>query len=112
MPNFSEEEMLLVAELVREFPEVESKGYNNKTLRKKANTWGEILQKFNSWNPNGIKQDMNQIQGCWRPLKLQSKQEHNLQHREARKTSRGKAPASPSEVSKSLAKFYQLQWIR
>ena len=42
---------------------------------------------------------MNQIQGCWRPLKLQSKQEHNLQHREARKTSRGKAPASPSEVS-------------
>ena len=48
MPNFSEEEMLLVAELVREFPEVESKGYNNKTLRKKANTWKEILQKFNS----------------------------------------------------------------
>ena len=70
MPNFSEEEMLLVAELVREFPEVESKGYNNKTLRKKANTWEEILQKFNSWNPNGIKQDLNQIQGCWRPLKL------------------------------------------
>ena len=34
---------------------------------------------------------MNQVQGCWRWLKLQSKKEHNLQCREARKTSGGKA---------------------
>ena len=57
-PNFSEEE-LLMAELGREFPKVEIKGYDNKTLRKKANPWEEILQKFNSRNPNGIKRDMN-----------------------------------------------------
>ena len=43
-PNFSEEEKLLVAEFGREFPEVESKGYDNKTLRKKANAWEEILK--------------------------------------------------------------------
>ena len=43
-PNFSEEEKLLVAEFGREFPEVESKGYDNKTLRKKANAWDEILK--------------------------------------------------------------------
>ena len=84
-PNFSEEE-LLMAELGREFPKVEIKGYDNKTLRKKANPWEEILQKFNSRNPNGIKRDMNQIQGCWRRLKLQFKKEHDLQRREARKT--------------------------
>ena len=65
-PNFSEEEKLLLAELGRESLEVESKGYNNKTLRKKANAWEEIFQKFSSRNPNGIRRDMNQIQGCWR----------------------------------------------
>ena len=43
-PNFSEEEKLLVAEFGREFPEVESKGYDNQTLRKKANAWEEILK--------------------------------------------------------------------
>ena len=85
-PNFSEEEELLMAELGREFPKVEIKGYDNKTLRKKANPWEEILQKFNSRNPNGIKRDMNQIQGCWRRLKLQFTKEHDLQRREARKT--------------------------
>ena len=75
-----------MAELGGEFPKVEIKGYDNKTLRKKANPWEEMLQKFNSRNPNGIKRDMNQIQGCWRRLKLQFKKEHDLQRREARKT--------------------------
>ena len=46
---------------------------------------------------------MNQIQGYWRRLKLQSKKEHDLQRREARKTGGGKAPASPTEVSKLVA---------
>ena len=32
--NFSEEEKLLLAELGREFPEVENKGYDSKTLSK------------------------------------------------------------------------------
>ena len=58
-PNFNEEEKLLMAELGREFPKVEIKGYDNKTLRKKANPWEEMLQKFNSPNLNGIKRDMN-----------------------------------------------------
>ena len=75
-----------MAELGGEFLKVEIKGYDNKTLRKKANPWEEMLQKFNSRNPNGIKRDMNQIQGCWRRLKLQFKKEHDLQRREARKT--------------------------
>ena len=101
--NFSGEEKLLLAELGREFSEVKKQGYDNKTLGKKAKAWEEILQTFNSQNPNGIKRDMNHIQGCWRRLKLQSKKEHDLQHREARKTGGGKAPASPSEISKLVA---------
>ena len=63
----------------------------------------EVLTRFNSQNPNGIKRDLSQLQGCWRRLKLQSKKEHDLQRREARKTGGGKAPASPSEVSKLVA---------
>ena len=63
----------------------------------------EILTRFNSQNPYGIKRDLSQLHGCWRRLKLQSKKEHDLQRREARKTCGGKAPASSSEVSKLVA---------
>ena len=101
--NFSEQEKLLLAELGRDFPEVESKGCDSKTLAKKTKAWEEILTKFNSQNVNGIKRDLSQLQGCWRWLKLQSKKEQDLHRREARKTSRGKPPASPSEVSKLVA---------
>ena len=59
-----------------DFPEVESKGYDSKTLAKKTKAWEEILTKFNSQNLNGIKSDLSQLQGCWRRLKLQSKKEH------------------------------------
>jgi hypothetical protein len=75
---------VLLAELGREFPEVENRGYDNKTLTKKEKACEEILQKFNSQYPNGIKRDMNQIQGCWRQLKLQFKKERDLQRRENR----------------------------
>ena len=98
--NFSEQEKLLLAELGKDFPEVESKGYDSKTLAKKAKAWEEILTRFNSQIPNGIKRDLSQLQGCWKRLKLQSKKEHDLHRREANKTGGGKAPASPSEVSK------------
>ena len=71
--NFSEQEKLLLAELGKDFPEVESKGYDSKTLAKKAKAWEEILTRFNSQIPNGIKRDLSQLQGYWKRLKLQSK---------------------------------------
>ena len=98
--NFSEQEKLLLVELGKDFPEVESKRYDSKTLTKKAKAWEEILTRFNSQIPNGIKCDLSQLQGCWGWLKLQLKKEHDLHRRETRKTGRGKAPTSPSEVSK------------
>ena len=67
--NFSEQEKLLLAELGKDFPEVESKGYDSKTLKKTAKAWEEILTRFNSQIPNGIKRDLSQLQGCWRRLK-------------------------------------------
>ena len=101
--NFSEQQNIFLAELCRNFPELESKGYDSKTLAKKTKAWGKILTKFNSQNLNGIKRDLSQLQGCWRRLKLQSKKEHNLHRCEARKTGGRKVPASPSEVSKLVA---------
>ena len=101
--NFSEQKKLLLAELGRDFPEVESKGYDSKTLAKKTKAWEEILTKFNSQNLNGIKRDLSQLQRCWRRLKLQSKKEHDLRRRGARKTGGGKARGSPSEVSELVA---------
>ena len=41
--NFSEQEKLLLAELDGDFPEVESKGYDGKTLAKKTKAWVEIV---------------------------------------------------------------------
>ena len=101
--NFSEQQNLFLAELCRDFPELESKGYGSKTLAKKTTAWEEILTKFNSQNLNGIKRDLSQLQGCWRRLKLQSKKEHDLHRCEARKTGGRKVPVSPSEVSKLAA---------
>ena len=98
--NVSEQEKLLLAKLCKDFPEVDSKGYDSKTLAKKAKTWeelySELLTRLNSQNPNSIKRDLGQLQGCWRRLKLQSKKEHDLNRREARKTGEGKASASAS----------------
>ena len=62
--NFSEQEKLLLAELGKDFPEVESKGYDRKTLTRKAKAWEEILTRFNSQIPNGIKHDLSRLQGC------------------------------------------------
>ena len=83
--NFSEQEKLLLAKLGKDFPEVESKGFDSKTLAKKAKAWEEILTRFNSQIPNGIKRDLSQLQGCWKRLKLQSKKKHDLHRREAKK---------------------------
>ena len=89
--NFRVPEKLLLAELGGDFPEVESKDYDSKTLARRQRH-----------NLNGIKRDHSQLQGCWRWLKLQLKKEHDLHRREARKTGGGKAPASTSEVIKLL----------
>jgi len=59
--NFSEQEKLLLAELGRDFPEVESKDYYSKALVKKAKAWEVILTKFNSQNLNGIKRELSQL---------------------------------------------------
>ena len=72
-------------------------------MTKKAKAWEEILKKFNSQNPNRIKRDLNQVQGCWRRLRLQSKKQHDLQRRESRTTDGGKTPGSPSQVCKIVA---------
>ena len=85
--TFSELEKLLLAELEKNFPEVESKGYDSKTLTKKAKALEEVLSRFNSQIPNGIKCNLSQLQGCWRRLKLQSKTEHDLHRRERREGS-------------------------
>ena len=109
--NFSEREKLLLTELGKNFSGVKGKGYDSKMLAKKAKAWEEILTIFKSQNPKGFKRDLSQLQGCWRRLKLQSKSEHDVHRREARKTGRGKAPASPSEVSKLVADIIQPQLI-
>ena len=70
----------LLAELRRDFLEVESKGYNMTGNRweKKVKTMSGHCNLFNSLKPYSIKRDLSQLQGCWRQLKLQSKKDHDL----------------------------------
>ena len=76
---------------VKTFQKWKAKGYDSETLARKAKAWEEILTTFNSQNSDGVKRDLSQRQGCWRRLKLQSKKEHDLHRREARKTGGVKA---------------------
>ena len=100
--NFSEEERLLLAELGKEFLVIENKAYDNKTLGKKTKAWEAILSRYNSVNPGGIKRDLNQLQGCWRHLKIQTKKEFDTPSR-VKENRWGKAPMSPSQVCKVVA---------
>ena len=87
--TFSEQGKLLLAELVRDFLEVESKGYMwQENVGKKWKGMSGNFNFFNSWKPNSIKRDLRQLQGsCWRRLKLQSRNDHDLHSREKWTTS-------------------------
>ena len=61
------------------------------------------LESFKGGNADGNKRDMKAIQGCWERMKLQTKKEFDEQWRERKKTGGGKAPASPSAISKLVA---------
>ena len=45
------------------------------------------------------------LQGYWRPLKLKSKKEHDLQRHEVRETSRGKALSDVEVIRRKEAKI-------
>ena len=101
--NFSQEEKLLLAELGKQYPDIENKGYDNVSLKRKQSSWEKVVQSFNAGNPDGNKRDMKAIQGCWKRMKLQTKKEFDEQRRESKKTGGGKAPASPNAISKLVA---------
>ena len=64
--NFCEGKKLLLAGLCKAFPDIESKGYDGKSLIKKGKAWAEILATFNAKNPTGVKRDMKILQGFWK----------------------------------------------
>jgi len=101
--NFSEEEKLLLAELGKQYPNIENKGYGHGSLKRKKSAWEKVVQSFNAGNPDGNKRNLKAIQGCWKCMKLQTKKEFDEQRRESKKTGGGKAPASPNVISKLVA---------
>ena len=91
-------ERILLAELDKEFPDIEDKGYDGRSLHKKERAWSQLLSWFNAANPSGQKRNLKQIQGCWKRFKLNAKKDFDFQCRESMKTGGGKAPPSPDEV--------------
>ena len=82
----------MLVELGREFPQVDSKGYNYKPtsdIREKHET--KFYGNSSIEITRGIKRNLNQIRGYWKRLKIQSKKEHDTQNRECRKTGGNKA---------------------
>jgi len=101
--NFSEEEKLLLAELGKQYPDIENKGCDNLSLKSKKSSCEKVVQSFNAGNPDGNKRNLKAIQGCWKRMKLQTKKEFDEQRRESKKTGGGKAPASPNVISTLVA---------
>lgn len=48
--NFSQEEKLLLAELGKQYPDIENKGYVR--LKRKQSLWEKVVQSFNAGNPD------------------------------------------------------------
>jgi len=61
--NFSEEERLLLAELGKQYPDIENKGYDNVSLKRKKSSWEKVVQSFITGNPDGNKRNLKAIQG-------------------------------------------------
>ena len=101
--NFSEEEKVFLAELGKQYPDIENKGYDNASLKRKKTSCGQIAKTFNAGNPDGKKRDLKAIQGCWKRMKIKTKKEFDEHTRESKKPGGGKAPASPNAVSKMVA---------
>ena len=80
--------------------------YDRKTLGKKGKTMSGNCNLFQSRKPNSIKHNLSQLQGCWRWLKLQSKNDHDL-HSHEKWTMSSKVK---SEVKKSVQHLKTLSW--
>ena len=75
-----EQGKLLLAELERDFFEVEGKGYRSmigKNWEKRRKAGVEIL----TYLTPSIKRDLSQLQGCLRRLKLQPKKDDDLREK-------------------------------
>ena len=69
--NVSEQEKLLLAELGRDFPEVEIRGYDEKTLGKKGKGMRENFNLIQLPKTHFVKRgDLCQLQECRGQLKL------------------------------------------
>ena len=63
IPNFSEEEKLLLAELGKQYPDVESNSYDNVSLKRKTSSREKVVQNFNARNHDGNKRYMKKNSG-------------------------------------------------
>ena len=59
--NFSQEEKLLLAELGKQYFDIENKGCDNVSLKRKQSSWEKVVQSFNAGNPDGNKRNMKAI---------------------------------------------------
>lgn len=101
--NFSEPEKLFLAELLKEYPVIEDKGYDSGTIARKKRAWIEILHKFHAEFSSTPKRALEQLKGCWRRIKIKTKKEHDGHRQAIRKTGGGEKPPSPSQLSKLAA---------
>jgi len=59
--NLNQKENLVLAELGKQYPDIENKGHNNVSLKMKQSSWEKVVQSFNAGNPDGNKRDMKGI---------------------------------------------------
>ncbi|XP_023233224.1 uncharacterized protein LOC111632939 [Centruroides sculpturatus] len=92
--NFSEEEKNVLTEVIKNYPVVEEKGYDNRTLAAKKTAWEKIQVEFSSSFPRRAARTIEQLKGCWKRLKIDAKKEADNNRYAAHITGGGPALSS------------------
>ena len=105
-PNFSENEISVITEKVKNHLEViQSKFSNNLTNKKKNQIWQEITEAVNAVGMAG--RSLTEVKDKWRSMHSIAKKEFSAFRRETQKTGGGPAPKPPSLSSEKIIEVFE-----
>ena len=100
--NFSDADKLFLVEIIKDKRGIiENKGSDSEITSKKAKAWKDVLAEYNS--RADIPRDMVQIKGCWKRMKIRSKNDVARFKRAQKQTGGGHQPDVPDTLSHSCS---------
>lgn len=101
-PNFTEEDQLILAELVKaDLPTISSKECTEKVVQAKKRVWSEITKRYNIANPTNPR-EASELRALFDRMKSKAKKEASAYQRSLKMTGGGPKPRSPSAACKEV----------